>query len=88
MLGNGTTQLLMLKRMGNDLFFRRNKADEDGTTFSTNPAPGDEVLYFGGFTGAGNSVDLDMAQVLIYDDILSDADVLTIEGLLSAKWGV
>jgi len=29
-----------------------------------------------------------MAQVLFYDDILSDEDVLTVEGLIEAKWGV
>lgn len=87
-IANGSTQLLVLKRSGNNLSFRRNKVDQDGTTFSTNPAPGDEELYFGGFSGAGNSVDLDMAHCLIYDDALSDEDIVTIEGLLSAKWGV
>ena len=87
-LASGSTQLLVLRRNGNDLFFRRNKVDENGTTFSTNPTPGNEDLYFGGFSGAGNSVDLDMAQVLFYDDILSDEDVLTVEGLIEAKWGV
>ncbi len=87
-LANGSTQLLVLRRKNNDMFFRRNKVDEDGTTFSTNPTPGNEDLSFGGFSGAGNSVDLDMAQVLFYDDILSDGDVLTIEGLIAAKWGV
>lgn len=87
-LGNNTTHLLVLRRNGNNVLFRRNKVTEDGTTFSTNPTPGNEQLSFGGFSGAGNSVDQDMAQVLFYDNVLDLAEIQNIEGLLADKWGV
>ncbi|MHA1950974.1 MAG: hypothetical protein ACW987_14005 [Candidatus Thorarchaeota archaeon] len=87
-LASGSTQLLMIKRNGNNVAFRRNNTDEDGTTLSTNPTAGNETLFFGGFGGAGNSVDQDIAQVLVYDDVLNVNDILTIESLLSVKWGI
>jgi hypothetical protein len=61
---------------------------EVGTTLVTNPAPGDEGVSVGGFTGAGNSIDQDIAQILMYDNVLNDADILVIESLLANRWGV
>lgn len=87
-LVNPSNQLLMVRRNGNNITFRRNKVNEDGTTLITNPSPIDDTLFFGGFTGAGSSIDQDIAQVLMYDDVLSDSDILTVESLLSVKWGV
>jgi hypothetical protein len=87
-LGNGTSQLLTIKRAGNNVTFRRNKTAESGATLATNPSASNELLYVGGFSGSGNSVDQDIAQILMYDDALSDEDILVIESLLNVKWGV
>lgn len=86
-LGNNTTQLMAWRRDNNDVLFRRNKVTQDGHTLSTNPTPLVETLYVGGL-GSGNSADMDIAQILVYDDILSLADIKTIEGILTATWGV
>ena len=87
-LADASVQLLVIKRVGNTVTFRRNKAAKAGTTLVANPTPANETLNFGGFSGAGNSVDQDIAQVLIYNDALSSSDILKVEGLLTAKWGV
>lgn len=86
-LSNNTTQLMVWRRDNNDVLFRRNKVAQDGHTLLTNPTPLVETLYVGGL-GSGNSADMDIAQILIYDDILSLADIKTIEGILTATWGV
>ena len=86
-LGNNTTQLMAWRRDNNDVLFRRNKVTQDGHTLTTNPTPLADTLYVGGL-GSGNSADMDIAQILIYDDILSLADIKTIEGILTATWGV
>ena len=74
-------------RNNNDVGFRRNGVTQDGHTLATNPVPLTDDLFVGGL-GSGNSGDMDIAQILVYDDILDLADIKTIESIITAIWGV
>ena len=86
-LGDDTSHVLVWSRNNNDVSFRRNKVTQAGHTLATNPVPLTDDLYVGGL-GSGNSADMDIAQILVYDDILDLADIKTIEGIITAIWGV
>jgi len=86
-IGTNSAQVLVWQRNNNQVILRRNRVTQVGHTLSTNPVPLSDDLYVGGL-GTGNSADMDIAQILVYDDIMDLADVKSIEGIIGSIWGV
>lgn len=86
-LSNGTTYMFMVRRNNGTISFRRDGVAQVGGSVS-NPSAKSGDMYLGGLTGAGNSFDMDVARVLIYEDVMDIMDVLKVEGLLSTIYGL
>lgn len=66
--------------------FRLNGVADGSTKPHTFPSSGAPMTYIGGFVGAATGASMDIAEIRVYDTVLSDAERATIEGELNAAY--